>query len=64
MMAMENFVIHPFLISNIFDRKRPGEKHSYSIALCFWKVLELAGAVDVIPLPIGEPIKTGRSSDK
>jgi hypothetical protein len=25
MMAMENFVIHPSLISNIFGRKRPGE---------------------------------------
>jgi hypothetical protein len=31
MMAMENFVIHPSLISNTFDRKRPGEKHSYMV---------------------------------
>jgi hypothetical protein len=64
MMAMENFVIHPFLTSNIPDRKRPREKHPYMAALCFRKVLELPGAVDVIPLPIGELIKTGRSSDK
>src|SRR5436309_207929 len=56
-MAIENFVIHPSLISNIFNRRGPEKSILIYITLCFWKVLELPGAINIIPLPIGEPIK-------
>jgi hypothetical protein len=48
-MAMENFIIHPSVISNIFKQKEAWRKtFIYSIVLRFWKVLKLPDIVNVI----------------